>query len=196
MLRVGGTLLERLVNQGEGGYQGPKVPCDCGGMARFVEYRTKQVRTILGKITVRRAYYFCGECHQAQTPLDKTLDVVGSGLSPGMRRLSCRVGAKESFALGNEDLWELASVEVNAKEVERISERVGEEIMGKEHERRERVFSGKVVVLPQQAVPEKVYIAVDGTGVPVVPKERLGRRGKGEDGKARTRESKLGCVFT
>lgn len=196
MLRVGGTLLERMVNRGEGGYQGAGVPCDCGGTARFVEYRAKQVRTILGKMTVRRAYYFCGACHQAQTPLDKTLDVVGSGFSPGMRRLSCRVGAKESFALGSEDLWELAGVEVNAKEVERISERVGDEVMGTEHERREQVFSGKVVVLPQQAVPEKVYIAVDGTGVPVVPKERLGRRGKGEDGKARTRESKLGCVFT
>ena len=35
-----------------------------------------------------------------------------------------------------------------------------------------------------------------GTGVPVVKKETAGRKGKGEDGQAKTREVKLGCVFT
>jgi hypothetical protein len=36
---------------------------------------------------------------------------------------------------------------------------------------------------------------MDGTGVPVVKKETVGRHGKAE-GPARTREAKLGCVFT
>ena len=196
MLSVGGTLLERILNEGNGGYKGPWVRCGCGGKARFVEYRDKQIRSILGAIRVRRAYYSCRNCHRGQSPLDKALDVVGSGFSPGLRRLSSRVGAKESFAQGSEDLRELAGVEVETKEVERISERIGEEISTAENNRRERIFSGNVVALPLQEPPEKVYIAVDGTGVPVVSRESLGRRGKGEDGKARTREAKLGCVFT
>lgn len=37
---------------------------------------------------------------------------------------------------------------------------------------------------------------MDGSGVPVVKKETTGRQGKGEDGQAKTREAKLGCVFT
>jgi hypothetical protein len=37
---------------------------------------------------------------------------------------------------------------------------------------------------------------MDGTGVPVVPRETEGRRGKDASGKAKTREAKLGCVFT
>ena len=41
-----------------------------------------------------------------------------------------------------------------------------------------------------------MYIAMDGTGVPVVPCETEGRRGKDVTGKAKTREAKLGCVFT
>lgn len=36
----------------------------------------------------------------------------------------------------------------------------------------------------------------DGSGVPVVKKESEGRQGKGEDGQAKTREAKLGGVFT
>jgi hypothetical protein len=41
-----------------------------------------------------------------------------------------------------------------------------------------------------------MYIAIDGTGVPVVRRETEGRKGKDETGKAKSREAKLGCVFT
>jgi hypothetical protein len=37
---------------------------------------------------------------------------------------------------------------------------------------------------------------MDGTGVPVVKKETLGRQGKADGQPAHTREVKLGCVFT
>ncbi len=41
-----------------------------------------------------------------------------------------------------------------------------------------------------------LYIAVDGTGVPMVAAETEGRPGKGPDGQAHTREVKLACLFT
>ena len=41
-----------------------------------------------------------------------------------------------------------------------------------------------------------LYIAIDGTGVPMTAAETEGRDGKGDDGKARTREVKLCCCFT
>jgi hypothetical protein len=41
-----------------------------------------------------------------------------------------------------------------------------------------------------------LYVAIDGTGVPMVAAETEGRAGKGEDGKAHTREVKLCCCFT
>ena len=54
-----------------------------------------------------------------------------------------------------------------------------------------------LVPLPPPApAPDKLYIAIDGTGVPMVAAETEGRPGKGDDGKARTREIKLCAVFT
>ena len=41
-----------------------------------------------------------------------------------------------------------------------------------------------------------LYVSYDGTGVPVVPWETVGRKGKQKDGTSKTREVKLGCVFT
>jgi hypothetical protein len=40
------------------------------------------------------------------------------------------------------------------------------------------------------------YVSADGTGIPMVPEELAGRKGKQADGKAKTRQVYLGCVFT
>jgi hypothetical protein len=49
--------------------------------------------------------------------------------------------------------------------------------------------------LDPQPIPV-MYIEVDATGVPMVAEELAGRKGKQADGTAKTREAKLGCVFT
>ena len=41
-----------------------------------------------------------------------------------------------------------------------------------------------------------LYVQMDGTGVPVVKKETVGRQGKSAGQPAHTREVKLGCVFS
>jgi hypothetical protein len=40
------------------------------------------------------------------------------------------------------------------------------------------------------------YVEADGTGIPMVGRELQGRKGKQDDGTAKTREVKLGCVFS
>ena len=54
----------------------------------------------------------------------------------------------------------------------------------------------KVVPMPPRPVPGKLYGVIDGTGVPMTSKETAGRDGKGEDGRARTREVKMAVFFT
>jgi len=193
MHEVGGRLLEQLLNADGGGYRGAHVPCGQGHQAAFVEYRRKAVLTVLAPVQVQRAYYHCGPCAAGVIPKDQALDIVGTAFSPGVRRLMGRVGGKEAFDAGRRDLAELAGILVTTKAVERVAEAVGAEIETLAQQERALALSGKLV--PLQPVP-KLYIAIDATGVPVVPHETAGRPGKDESGKARTREAKLGCVFT
>jgi hypothetical protein len=58
------------------------------------------------------------------------------------------------------------------------------------------VAARKLVPLPPDPLPDKLCAAIDGTGIPVTAKETAGRQGKGEDGRARTREVKLAVFFT
>ena len=50
--------------------------------------------------------------------------------------------------------------------------------------------------LPPSPLPDKLYAVIDGTGVPMTSRETAGRHGNGQDGRARTREVKLGVFFT
>ncbi len=193
MHQVGGVLLERLLNADGGGYRGGRIPCGAGHAAIFVEARRKTVRTVLGPVAVRRAYYHCAACHAGVIPKDRDLDIVETAFSPGLRRMLGRVGAKEPFDAGRQDLEALAGVVVTTKAVERVAEVLGHQIEEVAAQERARALAGKVVAL--QGVP-KLYIAIDATGVPVVPHETEGRQGKEATGPAKTREAKLGCVFT
>ena len=126
--QIGGCLLEKLLNADGGGYRGRQIDCGRGHRAKFVEYRTKQLTTVLSPLEVRRAYYYCEICREGVIPKDRELDIVGTSFSPGVRRMMAHVGAKESFDDGRCDLEALAGVHIKTKAVERVSESIGEQI--------------------------------------------------------------------
>lgn len=193
MHAVGSVILEGLLNADGGGYQGKKILEDNGREYEFMGYLNKGVLTVLGEVQIKRAYYYDAVSKEGCFPKDKVLDIEGTTFSPGVRRMTSRVGAYRSFGLGHEDIKEMAGIDVTAKEVERISHKLGKEA--------EKFMSGEATaalsdkVIPIKAVP-KMYIGIDGTGVPVVKADLINTRGKAEDGKAKTKEVKLGCVFT
>ena len=144
-------------------------------------------------MTIQRAYYHCAPCADGVIPKDQDLDIAATTFSPGVRRLLGRVGGKEAFDAGRQDLAALAGIAVTTKAVERVAEALGAQVEAVACTEREAALAGKLV--PLQPAP-KLYIALDATGVPVVPRETVGRSGKDETGQAKTREAKLGCVFT
>jgi hypothetical protein len=192
--RIGGSLLEKLLNADGKGYGGATVDCGKGHRARFVEHRSKELTTVLAAVNVSRAYYHCDVCGEGVIPKDVALDIVDTGFSPGVRRMMGQVGGKEAFEDGQKDLECLAGVFVTTKAVERVSEASGTQIEQKNQSEQKQIMSGKVVPFPGVGTIPKMYIAIDGTGVPVVKRETEGRKGK--NGDAKTREAKLGCVFT
>ncbi len=74
-----------------------------------------------------------------------------------------------------------------------MSERVGWQVEAVQAREAEAVLADKIV--PIKPIP-RIYVCMDGIGVPAVKNETEGRQGKGEDGQARTREAKLGGVLT
>jgi hypothetical protein len=195
MHRAGSAALTELLQlPAPGTEQERAIGCACGQRAHYRELRSKPILTIVGPVRVSRPYYLCPHCHQGQFPADVELDVEHTEFSPGVRRMLALVGQDAPFDHGREQIKALAGVEVTTKSVERTAEAIGADIAQREREEIEKAIQ---LDLPVVGKPIPVlYVEMDGTGVPVVKKETVGRQGKTDGQPAHTREVKLGCVFT
>ena len=195
MMRLGASLLGRLL-AADAGHRGPRIDCGAGHSAEFIGYRTRTIQTVLGPVAWRRAYYHCAACGRGVVPRDDELGVTAVSLSPGLRRMVARAGAAEPFATAADLLAELAGIRLNPKRIERSAEADGTAAAARITAESTAIARGRVSPLPPAVLPDKLYIAIDGTGVPMVPAATNGRAGKADDGRARTREVKLAALFT
>lgn len=171
------------------------IQCHCGESMQSKGIEEKTLLTIMGPVSYRRSRYECHECGQTRYPGDEELDIVGTGRTPGVRRMMARAGSRQPFKEAREDLKVYAGIEVSAKDVERVAEKIGEHIEAWQSAERETLLKVEVAVPKDKSIPV-FYIEMDGTGVPMVKAETDGRKGKQPDGTSKTREVKLGCVFT
>jgi hypothetical protein len=178
------------------GHRGPRVPCGGGHEAVFAGYRGKVIDTVLGAVTLRRAWYHCADCRHGLAPRDDELGVAGTSMSPGLAAMNDLAAAAGPFAGAARLLEELAGVALTARRVGRAAEASGTAIAAAGRSRAALIAARKLVPLPPSPLPDKLYAAIDGTGVPMTGRETAGREGKGEDGRARTREVKLAVFFT
>jgi hypothetical protein len=195
LLKLGGEMLGDVL-AADRGHRGHRIPCGQGHEAVFAGYRDKTFDTVLGLVTVKRAWYRCGACGHGLAPRDAELGVTGTSMSPGLAAMSDLAAAAGPFAGAARLLEELAGVRLTVKRVERAAEASGAALAASGRERAALITARKLVPLPPSPLPDKLYAAIDGTGVPMTGRETAGRQGKGEDGRARTREVKLAVFFT
>jgi len=171
------------------------VPCSCGQAADFQELRSKPILTAVGEVKISRPYYLCPHCHNGRFPADVELDIENTELSPGVRRMQAAVGQETAFDHGRQQMKLLEGVDVTTKSVERTAEAIGASMAQGEQEEIRRAVQLDLPIVLGKPVPI-LYVQMDGTGIPVVKKETVGRQGKTEGQPSHTREVKLGCVFT
>lgn len=195
MHQAGAAALTELLQYGAPAPEKRRLSCSCGQQAYYLELRSKSILTALGEVTITRPYYLCAHCHQGQFPTDAELDIENKDHSPGVRRMLAVVGAEAPFDHGRQQMKLLAGLDVTTKAVERTAEAIGGEIAQAEQEEIEKAMQLDLPLVVGEPVPI-LYVQMDGTGIPVVKKETVGRLGKTEGQPAHTREVKLGCVFT
>jgi hypothetical protein len=195
LLKLGAGMPGQLL-AADPGQRGPRVPCGNGHDAGFVNYRDKVIDTVLGPVTLNRAWYHCAACKHGFAPRDIELGVAGTTLSPGLTVMNDKAAAAVPFAGAAGLLEDLAGVRLTAKRVGRAAEASGAAVAEAVRERSGLIASRKLRPMPPRPQPDKLYGVIDGTGVPMTARETAGRAGKGEDARARTREVKLAVFFT
>jgi len=195
VLSAGAKVLEQVL-QGIGtGRESRVIVCECGARMESQGVRHKEVLTILGPVSYRRSMFQCPVCQTTRYPGDEELDIVETTRSPGLRRMMARAGSRSTFKEGREDLKIYAGIQVSAKDIERVAEGMGQQMEAWGAEERKEILRDHEPRSPDKTIPI-LYVSYDGVGVPMTQEELAGRKGKQADGSAKTREAKLGCVFT
>jgi hypothetical protein len=144
------------------------------------------VQGIFGSFNLTRDYYYHAGKDQGHYPADAALGLEVS-YTPALAKLICLEGADEpTYLKAERHLEQTGGIGVSARQIQRVVQRVGSAAQAWQ-ERAAQPGSCDAPIL---------YVSADGTGVPMVPEELVGRRGKQADGKAKTRQVYLGCVFT
>lgn len=180
VLAMGARLLEAAVTTRGTGKTGARIACPCGGQAGFEGYRSKGVQTVVGWITMRRAYYACPRCGHGTCPLDAALGLGRDSLSPGVRRLSGRFGALLPFTEAARSLAEAARVQVSASTVRTVTEAIGARREAEVAVAIAAAWEAGLPPVPEEE-PERLVVAMDGVQI-------LGADGAG-------REVKVGVVM-
>lgn len=148
----------------------------------FISRRPIDVWTLFGPVRVQRDYFLGKD--RGHCPADAQLGLEGSA-TPALARLVTRAAAQQPYGAASRDLAEYGSIRVDERQIQRIVQRIAPAV------------EPWLAQLPQseQAVPI-LYVSCDGTGTPMRKQELAGRKGKQPDGTSKTREVKLGAVFT
>jgi hypothetical protein len=112
----GAALLQAVLDEQDDGCAGPHSGCGCGGQAVYSGSRPKTITTVLGAVTLQRAWYHCAACRAGFAPRDRQLGLLADGaLSPGLAEMAALAGAEVSFARAAALLAGLAGVTVSAR---------------------------------------------------------------------------------
>ena len=107
------------------GYEGTRQKCSCGQQRRFVNHRAKTFQTVLGAVTLHRAYYHCSACGTGCVPYDREAGLGVMALSPGLAKKACALAIDLPFAKAASKLTELTGLVLSASSVERVAKQAG-----------------------------------------------------------------------
>lgn len=199
-LKEGAKVLSKIISKLSDSTKEIHCP-KCNGDMVNIGKRSKEIVSLLGEGVITRRYYKCTnpKCMNHYFPKDKMLNIENTSFSPGVRRVMAKMGSDSSFQKASKDIKEYCRLDIGAKDIERVAEKIGIELEKADIKKQNKLFSRKTIFEPTENILKetaRIYIEYDGTGVPSTLKELKGRKGKQEDGTAKTREAKLGCIFT
>jgi len=146
----------------------------------------RTILSLFGEVSLRRNYYYDPTGKAGRYPMDEALGLENR-YTPGTVRLICRAAARDSYQAASADLKAYAGLDVDSRQINRMARRMGPGM--REHLESEAVGEETVPV-------PRMYVSCDGTGIPMRKAELKETAAKDPQGPAKTKEVKVGCVFT
>lgn len=202
-MRDGRRLVEQLYNDRE------LLPDTDEAKPLEIRYLNRPIKvvTIFGEVCLKRNYHYHTKAKSGYAPLDEQLNLTGR-YSPAVAKLGGRAACKSaSYKEAAEDLLAYGCIDLDPRDLGRLVASISPGLKQALAQLPEGITApqpklfklvakvGRTDAVEQPKIPV-LYVEVDGTGTPMRGEALAESKGKGEDGKAKTREAKLGVIFT
>lgn len=163
-----GRVVERTVEAVDAAETEVPICAKCHQPMGLVDPKRKRdLDGLVGDYRLSRAYYACDRCEkQTAAPLDKRLGIGSGKLSPGLARVSARLGIEESFIEDSSLIEEVLQIHVTDEPVRRITEGIGAVAEAEEQAAIALAKTGKDPVAADRVRPsERLVVQADGVKV-------------------------------
>ena len=211
-LSLGRTMMEQILNHSA---QEAERPCRregaCGHQQRLVGIRPKQLHTLMGKVSIGRAYYQClveeeepsALCSHGQAPWDVLWGQMAGRTSPGVQKLLGKLVSRLTLAEAADTFTDILPLPISERQALNLIQPLGEALREQEEEQVQILFEQAMNKETQAAehsavlgpAIRRLYIETDGVTARMrrgsVPMEEAEAKRKGDV----YREIKVGAVF-
>lgn len=164
MLEIGRKTVQKIINNLGTGYVGKEVTTPTGETAKYVGDREKTVKTLMGQVTIRRAYYYSDS--GGYVPLDESLSIPKGSYSYAVQEAMSLLSTEDSFQEGEKKLSYLFPIDVSDSTIRRVAYRYGREVFEQEESEVKAVFScQREIDNPKIEGVSRGYVSIDGVMV-------------------------------
>jgi hypothetical protein len=167
-MRVGAKAVELRLAQEPLGYEASSRACDnpdCGHDQKFVGHRPRTLGTLMGQVTIKRAYYHCKACGCSSCPYDQRVGLGSGQMSVGLARAAAMLAVLDPFVPAATVLHELTGQRVGDRTIHRVARRAGKVAARREKQSAIAMAAWSVPIQGVQVRPQRLYVAVDGVMV-------------------------------
>jgi hypothetical protein len=142
------------------GYEGSSAFCSCGKMARYVACYRRQLITLNGSQSLRRAYYYCQECRRGFCPLDQQIGIGTGQCSVNVRALLTRFASYLPFATAAKELEVVCGLRLSASTVRTQAQAIGRQLEAEWQQQEQSLRERKAA--PSLIRPLQLHLSMDG----------------------------------
>lgn len=169
MLEIGRQLVEAIIRSRGTGYSDKRIKTASGEKAKYLELRTRTIKTLMGPVEIQRAYYHKGKGKGGYVPLDELLSLPEGQYSYAVQEQMGLYAIEDSYEESAKKLRYTFPVEASGSTVRRITQERGKEIYQEEVGKVLAIFShNQPVPDPEIESVQRGYVGADGVMVPTV----------------------------
>lgn len=168
VLRIGARTVELHLAGKPLGYDGSSRACGqgaCKSDQKFMGHRPRTLATLMGQVTIKRAYYHCKHCGASCCPYDRQVGLGSGHESVGLAKAASLLAAVDPFVPAAVLLQELTGQRLGDRTIHRVARRVGRVASAQERALALKMAAWSVPPEWIEARPARLYVAVDGVMV-------------------------------